>query len=96
VIAAGDMLVSEDVTEDPRFADDPHVLERGIRFYAGVPLRTSSGHVVGCLCVIDTQPREFTARDRDRLQEMAKQLMIDIQSTEGTAGVVSDTLKEVH
>jgi GAF domain-containing protein len=35
VIAANDVLVSEDVTEDPRFADDPHVRERGIRFYAG-------------------------------------------------------------
>lgn len=96
VIAAGDMLVSEDVTEDPRFADDPHVLERGIRFYAGVPLRTSSGHVVGCLCVIDTQPREFTDRDRDRLQGMANQLMVEIQSAQATAGVQSDNSSEVH
>nr|WP_271610191.1 MULTISPECIES: GAF domain-containing protein [unclassified Bradyrhizobium] len=40
VIAAGDILICENVTEDPRFADDPRVLERGIRFYAGVPLRT--------------------------------------------------------
>ena len=96
VIAADDMLVSEDVTGDPRFADDPHVLERGIRFYAGVPLRTSSGHVVGCLCVIDTQPREFTDRDRDRLKEMANQLMVDIQSTQATTGVDTDSLREAH
>ena len=96
VIAADDMLVSEDVTGDPRFADDPHVLERGIRFYAGVPLRTSTGHVVGCLCVIDTQPREFTDRDRYRLKEMANQLMVDIQSTQATAGVGTDSLREAH
>ncbi|MGY4629090.1 putative PurR-regulated permease PerM/GAF domain-containing protein [Bradyrhizobium sp. USDA 4486] len=96
VIAADDMLISEDVTEDPRFADDPRVLERGIRFYAGAPLRTSSGHVVGCLCVIDTQPREFADRDRHRLQEMANQLMVDIQSSQTTIDVDSDGLKEIH
>jgi predicted PurR-regulated permease PerM/GAF domain-containing protein len=80
VIAANDVLVSEDVTKDPRFADDPRVLEKGIRFYAGAPLRTSSGHVVGSLCVVDTQPREFADRDRRRLQEMADELMARIES----------------
>ncbi|MCA6120156.1 AI-2E family transporter [Bradyrhizobium sp. WSM 1738] len=86
VVAANHVLVSENVTEDPRFADDPRVLERGIRFYAGAPLRTSSGHVVGCLCVIDTQPREFADHDRHRLQTMANELMADIQSrTEASA-----------
>ncbi|RXG83588.1 GAF domain-containing protein [Bradyrhizobium vignae] len=90
VIAADDMLVCEDVTEDPRFADDPRVLERGIRFYAGVPLRTLSGHVVGCLCVIDTEPREFTERDRHRLQEVANQLMADIQNAQATNDVYSE------
>jgi GAF domain-containing protein len=97
VIAADDMLVSEDVTEDPRFADDPRVLERGIRFYAGAPLRTSSGHVVGCLCVIDTQPRRFADRDRHRLQAMANQLMVNVQSThQATRGVDSDVLERSH
>jgi GAF domain-containing protein len=96
VIAAGDILVSDDVTKDPRFADDPRVLERGIRFYAGVPLRTPSGHVVGCLCVIDTQPREFADRDRRRLQEMANQLMVDIQSPQATTDVDSDGLREIN
>lgn len=96
VIAANDILISEDVTGDPRFADDPRVLERGIRFYAGVPLRISSGHVVGCLSVIDTQPREFTDRDRNRLQEMANQLMVDVQSTHPATDVNLNDLGKVH
>jgi GAF domain-containing protein len=85
VVAANEVLVSEDVAEDPRFADDPLVLEKGIRFYAGAPLRTSSGLVIGSLCVIDTQPREFPEPDRQRLQEMADELMAQIErrSTEG-------------
>lgn len=79
VIAANDVLVSEDVTEDPRFADDPRVLEKGIRFYAGAPLRTSSGEVMGCLSLVDMQPRNFPDQERQRLQEMAGELMADIE-----------------
>ncbi|KLK93612.1 phytochrome sensor protein [Microvirga vignae] len=79
VVAANEVLVSEDVTKDARFADDPLVLEKGIRFYAGAPLRTSDGVVIGSLCVIDTQPREFPEQDRRRLQEMADALMAQIE-----------------
>jgi len=79
VIAANEILVSQDVTEDPRFADDPLVLEKGIRFYAGAPLRTSSGLVIGALCIIDTRPREFPESDRRRLQQMADSLMGQIE-----------------
>ena len=87
VIAANEALVSEDVTEDPRFSDDPRVLEKGIRFYAGVPLRTSAGHVVGSLCIVDTQPREFADRDRLRLQKMADELMDHIEGRATEAAV---------
>jgi GAF domain-containing protein len=79
VVAAGEVLVSEDVTEDERFADDPLVLEKGIRFYAGAPLRTSSGLIIGSLCVIDTKPREFLDADRLRLQSMADELMAEVE-----------------
>jgi hypothetical protein len=86
VFATNEVLVSEDVTEDPRFADDPLVLEKGIRFYAGAPLRTSGGLVIGALCVIDTRPREFPEPNRQRLQAMADELMSQIErrSTEGS------------
>jgi predicted PurR-regulated permease PerM/GAF domain-containing protein len=79
VIAANEVLMSEDVTKDPRFADDPLVLEKGIRFYAGAPLRTSAGLVIGALCIIDTRPRKFQELDCRRLQEMADELMSQIE-----------------
>jgi GAF domain-containing protein len=55
------------------------VLEKGIRFYAGAPLRTSAGLVIGTLCVIDTRPREFPELDCRRLQDMADELMSQIE-----------------
>jgi GAF domain-containing protein len=39
-------------------AGDPH-----IRFYAGVPLTTEPGIRLGSLCVIDTEPREFSQEE---------------------------------
>jgi GAF domain-containing protein len=35
--------------------------------------------VLGSLCVIDTKPREFSEEERRRLQEMADELMAQIE-----------------
>lgn len=79
VAAHDEVLVAEDVTKDARFSDNPLVLEKGVRFYAGAPLRTASGLVLGSLCVIDTKPRPFPEEDRLRLQAMADALMAQIE-----------------
>ena len=49
VVALNEALVVEDVAKDKRFATNPFLVSRGIRFYAGVPLRSQSGHAVGSL-----------------------------------------------
>ncbi len=80
VVATDEVVVSEDVTKDPRFTNNPLVLEKGIRFYAGAPLRTSAGLVLGSLCVIDMEPREFSDEERVRLQNMADDLMAELEN----------------
>ena len=79
VVAANEMLVIEDVSKDPRFANNPFLIENGIRFYAGAPLQTRSGHAIGSLCVIDTKPRSFDDRDRTTLRNIADNLMIRVE-----------------
>lgn len=86
VVAQNDLLAVEDLTRDERFANNPFVKEGGIRFYAGVPLRTDSGHAVGSLCVIDMKPRKITAEQRWLLQVLADQLMQRAQASQTEEG----------
>ena len=61
-----------DAHADPRFADNPLVTgEPFIRFYAGMPLHGREGYRIGTLCIIDRQPRSFTAEDEAALADLA-------------------------
>lgn len=61
-----------DTAADPRTADLPGVTNRGIRFYAGVPLTIAGGEPVGTLCLMDTAPREFSAQDTAALIDLGR------------------------
>src|SRR5262249_23468114 len=64
-------LVIPDTLLDPRSADNPFVRGKPfIRFYAGAQLRIS-GTIVGTLCVMDRQPREFDAESLGMLLDLA-------------------------
>jgi PAS domain S-box-containing protein len=44
-------------------------------FYAAAVLRTPEGLPLGTLCVMDTQPRQLTTRQRSHLQALGRQVM---------------------
>ncbi len=75
VVANAQTVVVEDIARDPRFANNPVLRERGLRFYAGAPLRDAEGHVYGSLCVLDTKPRSFDEREIRLLESMAADLI---------------------
>ena len=71
-LRAGQSLVLTDLEADERFRNFPIVCgEPHVRFYAGVPLRAPEGKLVGTLCILDQQPREFSAGDMAALEDLA-------------------------
>jgi GAF domain-containing protein len=79
VFASDDLLVVEDVQKNERYSENPLLLKRGVRAFASTPLRSRSGHLVGNLCILDTQPREFTPAERELLESLATQLMDTVE-----------------
>jgi PAS domain S-box-containing protein len=65
-------FVVRDAATDERFASNPLVTgSPHIRFYAGQPVRTTTGERIGTLCVIDTVPRNWTQEDGVVLHDLA-------------------------
>lgn len=73
-------LVVEDATLDPRFAANPLVGMDGVRAYAGVPLTTSDGVVLGSLCAIGSERRSITPAQLHALQSLATEAMNALES----------------
>jgi len=78
VIANNELLVVEDLSRDRRFANNPLLRERGLRFYAGVPLR-SNNLPIGSLCILDLKPRRMTEREKRLLQLIGEDVMEEIK-----------------
>ncbi len=79
VIAKDEVLIVRDLARDPRFANNPFVKERGLRFYAGVPLRGPNGFPIGSLCILDRKPREMTRQEQNLLKMISGDVMEQIK-----------------
>ncbi len=75
-ILADEMFEINDLSEDKRFTNksyvqgDPH-----LRYYAGVPLKSSGGYTIGSLCIMDYEPSKLTERQRKDLKVLADEVM---------------------
>lgn len=71
VVAVRKALVVADARRHPRVKSNPAIDELGVEAYAGFPICTSDGFVLGSFCAIDDKPREWTERDLDILSDLA-------------------------
>ncbi|MBU1271111.1 MAG: excisionase family DNA-binding protein [Alphaproteobacteria bacterium] len=71
-ILQGRCTIFEDLSADPRFADNPAVADTpNFRFYAGCPIVDPDGFSLGSLCVIDTRPRTLDDTQKNILSNLA-------------------------
>lgn len=72
--------VVTDASVDPRTLANPLVAgDFGLRFYAGVPLKTSDGYNLGTLCVIDFEARPVDQSQLDDLSDLATIVMDQLE-----------------
>lgn len=58
------VILVPDARLDERFANNPRVVEDGIRFYAGVPLTLPTGETMGALCVVANEPKQLNEQQQ--------------------------------
>lgn len=71
VVRSRTELVVTDASVDARTRDNPSVASMGVRAWAGFPLVSPDGEVLGSFCVVDTVAREWSVQDLEVLRTLA-------------------------
>jgi len=81
VMQPGQVLVVENLREDPRFSENPLVINPPyLRFYAGAPIVDAHGHALGTIAIVDTQPRRLNRAQRQVMQDLARLTMTALEN----------------
>ncbi len=79
VVASGSPLIIDDSLQNPLVADNRSTMELHIQSYAGIPLTTSDGKVLGSFCVMDKKTRVWTEEEVGILTDLAASVMTEIE-----------------
>jgi signal transduction histidine kinase/CheY-like chemotaxis protein len=77
-VLSGEPVIVHDAREHPVLKDNPAV-PLGVVAYAGIPLVTPDGLVLGSFCAIDTKPREWTPEQIEVLRDLTAAAMTEIE-----------------
>jgi signal transduction histidine kinase len=79
VVGTGLPLVVEDARDVPFLRDNLAIRDLGVIAYAGIPLSTSDGDVLGSFCAIDVKPRVWTDEEVEIIRELAQSVIAEIE-----------------
>jgi hypothetical protein len=86
-----EVLITEDASEDARFAGNPYVAGAPfIKFYAGAPLVGRNGMRYGTLCVVDLKRRAFSAEMYALLINFANLVVQELERDAASMHEVAD------
>jgi PAS domain S-box-containing protein len=76
----GQLLIVPDASQDERFRDNAYVTgDTHLRFYAGAPLVTPQGQVLGTLCVLNNKPQEIRPGQIKALVTLSRQVIAQME-----------------
>ncbi|WP_333770222.1 PP2C family protein-serine/threonine phosphatase [Streptomyces sp. IBSBF 2435] len=87
----GESFVVDDAAADPRTRDHPSVAPMSIGAWAGYPLLSPDGQVLGSFCVIDDNPRTWSPADLTTLATLARSASAEIHLRQSL-----DTSRKAH
>jgi GAF domain-containing protein len=79
VVADSAPLIVDDARNHPVLHDNGSIKDLNIIGYLGFPLKIASGKTLGSFCVIDNQPRQWTAAEVDIMRELAEVVKYEIE-----------------
>lgn len=98
VVATAAPLMVGDTRLDPLTRGNPSIEAMGVIAWAGVPLLSPDGHVLGSFCVLDTVRREWSEADERALLALGRCASTEIALRAGLAAAETarDRLKRLH
>lgn len=96
IMSPANNMVIEDLSCDARFTSNPFVASwPHIRFYAGAPLVTPSGHALGSICVLDYSPRVLPEKAIDALSRLSRQVVAQMELRRAVADLERSTMQQL-
>lgn len=83
VVEGREALVIPDAREHPTFHSNPFVLDGTVGGYAGAPIVTPHGDVLGSLCILDRKPLTVGASDIEKLRLVARRVAGELELSAG-------------
>ncbi len=85
-VATGEPLVIDDIREDQLVRGTERARTGDLSAYAGIPLRTSTGHVLGTLCVANEHPRQWSDDELQVLADLTRSRLVRSSSVCSSLG----------
>ena len=78
VVGTAEPLIVDDAANDDRTSDNRAIELHGVAAWAGYPIESASGAVLGTFCLIDTRPHQWTDRDIQILATLSQAASTEI------------------
>jgi PAS domain S-box-containing protein len=95
-VQTSELLEIPDVRTHERYRRNPLVRDLRVRFYAGMPLITRAGYVIGTLNVMDQRPRTLTESESQSLRTLAAAIVEQLDARRGLMRLVDASSSELY
>lgn len=86
VVRSGEVFKVDDSRTHPLVSSNPAVSELGVAAYLGAPVRHPQGYLLGAICAIANEPRQWSPEDVEVLRDLARLVDAEIAAQHRTVG----------